>query len=87
LAYKKGSVLDDKYNYNDIKDLNLPLCTDCMEGRMKRFSKNPSTNHNYNIMQKIACDYKGPFNGFYLFSDYKSDYLFAYPVKFYFIYE
>ena len=40
-------------------------------------------------MQKIACDYKGPFkhksregyNGFYLFSDYKSDYLFAYPVK------
>jgi hypothetical protein len=30
-----GLILDDEYTYDDIKDLSLPLCTDCMEGRMK----------------------------------------------------
>jgi hypothetical protein len=41
------------------------------------------------MFEKIACDYKGPFEhksregstGSFLFSDYKTDYLYAYPVK------
>jgi hypothetical protein len=89
LAYKKGLVVDNDYNYDDIKHLHLPTCTDCMEGRMKRFTSEPTTHHNWQLYDKVACDYKGPFKhksyqgytGFYLFSDYYSDEVYAYPVK------
>jgi hypothetical protein len=60
-----------------------------MMGRMKAFNKRPTTNHKWRTFEKIACDYKGPFTksiwngytGYYLFSDYHSDYVWAYPVK------
>ena len=89
LAYKKGLIIDNQVKYDDIKDLKLPLCPDCMRGRMKAFPSGDTTDHPWNIFQKIAMDYKGPFKtrsyngytGFYLFSDYKSDYVWAYPVK------
>lgn len=76
LAYKKQLITDSKYKYDDIKDLKLPFCPDCMRGRMKAFSKEQTTDHPWKKFQKIAMDYKGPFkrkslagyNGFYLFS-------------------
>jgi hypothetical protein len=56
---------------------------------MKAFPSGETTNHNWNVFEKVAMDYKGPFktksyngySGFYLFSDYKSDFVWAYPVK------
>ncbi len=88
-AYQKGLIVDKKYSYDMIKDLKLPLCPDCMKGRMKARSHGKTTNHSWKIFEKIAVDYKGPFKyksrkgftGFYLFSDYRSDYLYAYPTR------
>ncbi len=46
--------------------------------------------HDWKVLEKIAVDYKGPFrvttgdrrySGFYLFSDYKSNYVYPYLVK------
>jgi hypothetical protein len=89
LAYKKNLITDERYCYEDIKDLHLPLCPDCMKGRMKSFPSEGTTNHPWKLLQKVAMDYKGKFkkkskngySGFYLFSDYFSDYVWAYPVK------
>ena len=89
LAYKRNLVKDSRYSYADIKDLKLSLCPDCMRGRMKAFPGESTTDHPWKVFQKIAMDYKGPFkkkshagyNGFYLFSDYNSDFVWAYPVK------
>ena len=89
LAYKNKIINDSKYTYNDIKDMSLGVCPDCMRGRMKAFTSGPTTQHPWEIFQKVAMDYKGPFkqkskegySGFYLFSDYKSDYVWAYPVR------
>jgi hypothetical protein len=89
LAYRKHLVNDSQFTYDDIKNLSLPTCRDCMMGRMSAAAKKPTTDHPWKTFEKIACDYKGPFKksiwngytGYYLFSDYHSDYVWAYPVK------
>ena len=89
LAYRKNLVNDSKYTYEDIKNLSLPTCRDCKLGRMSAFNRKKATNHTWKTFEKIACDYKGSFEksiwnkytGYYLFSDYQSDYVWAYPVK------
>jgi len=87
--YRKNLVDDSQYSYDDIKDLTLPTCRDCKLGKMTAFKRKKPTNHDWRNFEKIACDYKGPFvksiwnqyTGYYLFSDYHSDYVWAYPVK------
>jgi hypothetical protein len=88
LALRKKLVLSD-VRYDDIKTLSLPLCVDCMRGRMKADPHKRATDHAWKLFEKVACDYKGPFDirsfdgftGIFLFSDYYSHFVYVYPVK------
>ena len=88
-ALKEELINDCEYCYNDIKDLSIRTCFECMKGRMKAFPRNPTTRDNWNTMEKIAIDFKGPFSiqsyhkkrGVMLISDYSSNYVYAYMVR------
>ena len=69
---------------------HLGLCVDCKSGSMRMKNHGQTTIHSWKVLEKIAVDYKGPFrvktgdkhyNGFYLFSDYTSNYIYPYLVK------
>ena len=87
--FRTNSVISNKYSYDDIKNLTLPHCVACMQGRMKKHPSNKPTEQKWGILEKIAVDFKGPFKnkahqgyiGFYYFSDKSSDFCRAYLVK------
>jgi hypothetical protein len=90
-ALKLGMVDGAKYTYDDIKSSTLPVCFDCLRGRMKAFVNKPSDESDkvYKPFEKIACDYKGSFpnlsvhgnNGFYLIVDAGTKYVYAFCCK------
>ena len=73
-----------KYTFDEIKDAQLPVCFDCLRGRMKAFPRIvPHLTEDtkvYKNLEKIAVDYKGKFpvksihgnDGFYLIVDQAS---------------
>jgi histone deacetylase 1/2 len=91
LAVKNELI--DGLNMSDIdmKKGKIDFCYDCMRGKMKADPSGDSTEHQHEwkMFEKIAVDYKGPYsihsyhhyNGFYLFSDYYTDYVWVYLVK------
>jgi hypothetical protein len=69
---------------------HLGICIDCKSGGMRMRNHGETSAHSWKVLEKIAVDYKGPFkvttgdkrySGFYLFSDYKSNYVYPYLVK------
>lgn len=88
-AIRQGSIVIKDLSYHRIKDLSLPLCEACAMGSMRQFNRLPTTDHSWKTLEKIGIDYKGPFkirsyhgySGFFLFSDYTSDYVWAYLCK------
>jgi hypothetical protein len=89
LASQKGLLDGISLTPEEINAGDLDLCYDCMRGRMRADPKGSVTNHEWKVFEKVAVDYKGPFNiksksgkrGFFLFSDYRTDYVWAYMVK------
>lgn len=91
LAVKNGLVDGLNLTDKEIKKGKLDFCYDCMRGKMKADPSGNSTNHQkeWKMFEKVAVDYKGPYavhsyhhyNGFYLFSDYYTDYVWVYLVK------
>jgi hypothetical protein len=85
----RNKLIDTDIDYEKIVNLKMPLCPDCLRGRMQATRSTASTNHDWKTFEKIGCDYKGPirvlasgkYTGFYLFSDYASHYVWAYPVR------
>jgi hypothetical protein len=63
----------------------LPLCYDCMRGRMQRIPRGSVTQHNWEKFNKISCDWV-PMktksiqkqSGFFLFVDYLTGYVFIF---------
>lgn len=88
-ALKDNIVKGCRYNYNDVKDLTMRVCFDCLQGRMKAKSSSPTTSHSWTPFEKIAVDFKGYFSkkgyhgerGFMLFVDYATNYVHAELVK------
>jgi hypothetical protein len=86
-AIRLNMVTGAKYTYDEIKNDKLPICFNCMRGRMKTFVDSTGNVRNYKPFEKIAIDYKGKFpmksrngcNGFYLISDASTDFVYAYP--------
>jgi hypothetical protein len=69
---------------------HLGICIDCKSGGMRMRNHGRTSAYSWKVLEKIAVDYKGPFrvttgdnrySGFYLFSDYKSNYVYPYLVK------
>ena len=77
------------YTWEQVKDLHLGPCLHCQKGIMKARRAGVVTEHAWDTMEKLALDYKGPFpvlsynhyNGFYLISDYASNFIMAYLVR------
>lgn len=88
-ALKDNTVANCKYTYNDVKDLSMRICFDCLQGRMKAKSSRPTTDHPWAPFEKIAIDFKGYFpkralhgeRGFMLLVDYATNYLYVGLVK------
>ena len=87
-AFKDKMIIHDKITYEDIKDLKLPICWQCLQGRMTASNKGPLSDRNYEIFEKIAVDYKDcsikskrGYKGIMLYSDRKSDYIHPILVK------
>jgi hypothetical protein len=89
LALSKGLIDGIDIGPEEVRKAKLKFCYDCMRGKMKAFPRDGVTDHNWRLFEKVAVDYKGPFsvksyhsyNGFFLFSDYYSDYVWVYLVK------
>ena len=79
----------DKIDKVKFGQLHLKFCPACFKGRMKAMDRvKIYSTHNWDIFNKVAVDYKGPFpimsekaNGFFLFSDYASNYVYPYFVN------
>lgn len=77
---RKRMVKGARCTYDQVKKLQMRVCFDCLNGRMKANPGRPVSSHEYPVFGKVAADYKGPFkvksyhkfNGFMLFSDHKS---------------
>jgi hypothetical protein len=90
-ALKYHMVDGCRFDYSDIKDLELEVCDGCMKGRMRAANKKEGIERSHDRMpfEKIGVDYKGPFpvlsyhkySGFIALSDYKTHYLDARLVK------
>jgi len=88
-ALRKGMVLGANATYDDVKDLKLKVCFDCMKGRMKGLPKQPVTEHPWKPFEKIGIDFKGYFptksyhgyRGFMLLSDAGTNYVHCVLVK------
>jgi len=86
---KAQAVKGCKYTYNDIKDLEIRMCNECYQGRMRAKPEGKTTDHPWDALEKIAADYKGPFaratyggaKGFFLLVDYKTNWIHAGLVK------
>lgn len=84
-ALKHKMVKGCKYTYEDVKDLDIRLCIECMQGRMKAKSESAVTDHDWQPLEKIAIDYKGDFarpamgkfKGFMLLVDYATNFVYA----------
>ena len=73
-----------KYSFDEIKDAQLPVCFDCLRGRVKAFPRIvprlPEDTKVYKNLEKIAVDDKGKFpvksvhgnDSFYLIVDQAS---------------
>ena len=57
-AFKDKMIIHDKITYEDIKDLKLPICWQCLQGRMTASNKGSLSDRNYDIFEKIGVDYK-----------------------------
>jgi hypothetical protein len=88
-AVQEGLVEHPGLSYDAIKDLHIRNCFDCAKGRMKALPREPSKPNTYEVMEKVAFDYKGKFpvlsyykkSGFILFHDRASGYVTTYHVK------
>ena len=87
-AFKDKMIIHDKITYEDIKDLKLPICWQCLQGRMTASNKGSLSDRNYDIFEKIGVDYKDcsikskrGYKGIMLYSDRKSDYIHPILVK------
>jgi len=88
-ALKNNMVKGCKYTYSDVKNLEMRVCTECLQGRMKAKSQAPTTDHKWEPLEKIAIDYKGDFarkavggfRGFMLLVDYATNWVHADLVK------
>ena len=87
IAIRDGLV-NTKIKYSQVKDITLPLCTNCMFGRMKAIPSNPMTNTEYDIFEKVGFDFKYvPIKsrrgnrGFFLFYCKKSRWYYIHPVS------
>ena len=86
---KDGAVKGCKYSYRDVKDLELGICNDCLQGRMRAKPEGPTTDHPWRPLEKIAIDYKGDFarkaiggyKGFMLLVDYATNWVHSDLVK------
>jgi len=56
--FKAKMIIHDKITYEEIKDLKLPICWQCLQGRMTASNKGSLSDRNYEIFEKIAVDYK-----------------------------
>ena len=85
----RDKLVETSIDYDSIKHLKMPMCPDCLRGRMRADLEIVPRAHDWKVFEKIACDYKGPikvrstqgYRGFYLFSDRTSHYIWSYPVK------
>ena len=85
LSMVKGA----RYTYEQVKNMEMRVCFDCLKGRMKANPGRPVSSHNWPVFAKIGADYKGPFkiksyhkyNGFMLLSDHKSHFVTAVMMK------
>ena len=76
-------------SYSQIKHLHMRLCYGCKFGSMKAKPMGPITGHEYEPLQYLGTDYKGPFSiptvhgntGFYLITDHNSGAVWSYPCK------
>ncbi len=87
-ALKHNMVKGSGVKYDDIKNDTMPICFDCMRGRMKVFTPPSPVVRDYKPFDKVAIDYKGKFplsvhknNGFYLISDASTNLVRAYACK------
>jgi hypothetical protein len=87
-AFKDKMIIHDNITYKDIKDLKLPICWQCLQGRMTASNKGFLSDRNYEIFEKIVVDYKDcsikskkGYKGIMLYSDRKSDYIHPILVK------
>ncbi|MBL4704061.1 MAG: DDE-type integrase/transposase/recombinase [Flavobacteriales bacterium] len=88
-ALKLGMVHGSKYTYEDVKDLKLPVCFDCLKGRMKSAIHDLPNLTEWKRFEKIGVDFKGffpirsihGFKGFILISDFKTSFVTAVMVK------
>ena len=86
---RENMVKQCEFSLNDIKDIEMRPCFECMKGRMKALPHGKTSKHEWTTMQKIAIDYKGPFSiqsyhkkkGVMLISDYASNFVYAYLVR------
>ena len=84
-----GLVSGCIYVYSDVKDANMSVCYDCLQGRMKAQPSDPTTDHDWRPMEKIGIDFKGYFavmsyhhyKGFMLMCDYNTNYVYVALVK------
>jgi hypothetical protein len=49
------------YEYEDVKDLHLPVCFECQRGRMRAQAVKVPVEVHYGPLEKIGIDYKGNF--------------------------
>ena len=53
-TFKDNMIIHDNITYEDIKDLKLPICWQCLQGRMTASNEGPLSDRNYEIFEKIA---------------------------------
>ena len=83
------AVLGAGATYEQIKDLKLGFCQHCYEGKMTELPTHQQSLSQWNVLEKICVDYKGPFpvqtydgkTGMLLFVDQRSSYTKAYLVE------
>ena len=80
-----GHVTGCPYTYEDVKDLQMGVCKECLQGRMRARREAKTTDHPWGPLEKIAIDYKGDFarkaiggyKGFMLLVDYATNWVHA----------
>jgi hypothetical protein len=88
-ALRLKLVTIDNIVYDDIKHQHLDFCPYCMQGKMKIVTNTKLSSSVYKLFEKIGGDYKGKFrtvsyhgyNGYFLFCDNYSHYVYVYLCK------
>lgn len=86
---REAKVRGSGVTYDQIKDLTLRFCMDCLRGRMRAFARAPTgSDEDFEVLECIGADYK-PFGarsmyghkGFLILSDRRSHWVAIYPVR------